>query len=248
LRGQRVVVPELELLHGDGVVLVHHRYDAHLEERAEGVARAHVLLAVAQVLQSQQHLRALDPDGVEDVLVVAHQVHLAHRGERLLLRDLLGLLDQAHAEHARADRARGHENHADALLVQPRDGLAQRADLREVQRARLLAEQAARADLDHHGGLERVGGSGGVRKRRGKTENRSAVREIARSGATTWIADGTYLFHHPRELAQEGHVGSLELARPSEGARRRARRRLGGEGSAGDKTLFAIRRGSLHAF
>ena len=39
--------------------------------------------------------------------------------------------------------------------MEPRDGLAQGAYLREVQRAGGRAEQTARADLDHHGGRAR---------------------------------------------------------------------------------------------
>ena len=80
LRGECVVIAEPELLHRDAVVLVHDGYDSHVEERVERVSRPNVLLAVGEIFKGEEYLRALDADGVEDVLVVSHQVHLADRG------------------------------------------------------------------------------------------------------------------------------------------------------------------------
>jgi len=58
LRGQRVVVADAQLLHGDRVVLIDDRHGAVREQLAERGARVRVLPALRQVVQRQQHLRA----------------------------------------------------------------------------------------------------------------------------------------------------------------------------------------------
>ena len=55
-RREPVVVPETDLLVGDGVVLVHDGDDAELRERLERAARVQVLAAVREVERSEQHL------------------------------------------------------------------------------------------------------------------------------------------------------------------------------------------------
>ena len=75
---------------------------------------------------------------------------MAHRREGLLLGHLPGLLGEAHPEHPGSHRPGRDEDDPHPGAREPRDGLAQGAYLGEVEGARLGAEKAAGAHLDHH--------------------------------------------------------------------------------------------------
>ena len=66
--GQPVVVPEADLVVGDGVVLVDHRDHAQLEQPGQGLAGVEVLLPVDEVERGQQHLAGGQPVPLERVV------------------------------------------------------------------------------------------------------------------------------------------------------------------------------------
>ena len=57
-RGEPVVVAEADLVVGDGVVLVHDRHHAEVEQAGQRLAGVQVLLAVHEVERREQHLAA----------------------------------------------------------------------------------------------------------------------------------------------------------------------------------------------
>lgn len=130
-------------------VLVDDRHDAVGKQLRERVARVYVLRAVGQVVERQQHLRAREAERLQEVLVVAHEVHLADGRERLLLRDLGRPRREPEALAADADRAGRHEDDEVAVGVEALDDLADARERREVERAVRLVDERARADLDH---------------------------------------------------------------------------------------------------
>ena len=92
VRRERVVVPELHVLHRDGVVLVDDGDDVFREQRLERALRVEVLRAVHQVVQRDQNLRDGLRDRREEVVVHAHEPHHAHRRHGLLAGQIIGLL------------------------------------------------------------------------------------------------------------------------------------------------------------
>ena len=74
---QPVVVPETDLVVGNGVVLVHDRDDTELEQARERVTGMQVALAVGEIEWSQQHLAGEQALGRQSVLVDAHEPGLA---------------------------------------------------------------------------------------------------------------------------------------------------------------------------
>ena len=81
--GQPVVVPEPDLVIGDGVVLVDHGDDAQLQEPFEGGAGVQVLLADHEVVRHEQHLAGEEVMGGQGPLVDPHEPGLADRGHGL---------------------------------------------------------------------------------------------------------------------------------------------------------------------
>ena len=104
-RAQRVVVAELDLVGGDGVVFVDDRDDAELEQRAQRRARIEIALPVGEVVVRQQHLRGVQAVCAEARFVGLHQAHLADRGGGLQFVQLARPALPAQALHAFGDRA-----------------------------------------------------------------------------------------------------------------------------------------------
>ena len=109
-RGQPVVVAEADLGGGDGVVLVHDRDDAELEQPGEGPVRVAVVAAPGHVVDGQQHLP--DPQAVrrERVAVAGHQQALADRRGRLLGGQVTRPRAQPHRRQPGRDRAGGDQH------------------------------------------------------------------------------------------------------------------------------------------
>ena len=74
---QTVVVPETDLVVGDGVVLVHDRDDAELQQAREGVPGVQVALPVGEVERGEQDLAGEQALGGQGVVVDAHEPRLA---------------------------------------------------------------------------------------------------------------------------------------------------------------------------
>ncbi len=117
--GQEVVVAEADLVVGDGVVLVHHRHHAQLEQAVEGLAGVEVLGAVGEVEGGQQHLAHHQPVRAEGGVVDAHQPALADGGDGLEGGDVVrSAAGQAQGGQAGGDRPRRHHHHPVALAAQ----------------------------------------------------------------------------------------------------------------------------------
>jgi hypothetical protein len=147
-RAQSVVVAELDLVGDHGVILVDHRDDAHVEERAQRRARIEVALAVGHVGMREQHLRRMQAVAAKAALVALHQAHLAHGRGRLQLVHGMRAARPAQALHALRDRAARHQE--DALSHAPQLGHL-RGPVRNrlgIQSAPLIRHQR-RADFHH---------------------------------------------------------------------------------------------------
>jgi hypothetical protein len=82
--GKLVVVAELQLLHGHGVVLVDDGNDAPVQQVHERVAGVQEAAAAPQVIAGEQDLSADHALGGESVLILAHEAALTDGGQRLL--------------------------------------------------------------------------------------------------------------------------------------------------------------------
>ena len=87
-RGEAVVVAVADLVVGDGVVLVHDRDHAEVEEPLQGLARVEVLGAVPEVIGREQHLAGDQPVLAEQRAELPHQQGLTDGGERLQRADV----------------------------------------------------------------------------------------------------------------------------------------------------------------
>ena len=105
-RAQVVVVADLDLLDGNGVVLVDDGQHAELEQGEQRVARVQIARPIGDVLRRQQHLPDRHAVALERDLVVPHQRRLADGGRRLLLGNRARPLGEREARHAGRDRAR----------------------------------------------------------------------------------------------------------------------------------------------
>ena len=146
-RRQPIVVAELDLVDGDGVVLVHHRQHAELEQRRDRVARVGEAAPVGDVLGGEQDLRDLLARGREMRGVGAQQRGLARRGGRLLDRDGAGAVLEPELTATRRHRARGHQHHVEPAAASREELAAQRRDGGVVELT--ARRQHLRADLDH---------------------------------------------------------------------------------------------------
>ncbi len=82
-RRQAVVVAEADLVVGDGVVLVHHRDHAEVEQPTERGPGVEVLLTDGEVEGGEEHLAAHQPVRRPARLVDPHEAGLPHRRGRL---------------------------------------------------------------------------------------------------------------------------------------------------------------------
>src|SRR4029079_7664608 len=83
-RGEPVVVAEADLVRGDRVVLVHHRYDTECQKSFEGALGVAVVPTALQVVGREQHLADGEPVPGERRRVPLGQQQLPDAGRRLL--------------------------------------------------------------------------------------------------------------------------------------------------------------------
>ena len=148
LRGQEVVVAERDLVGRRRVVLIDHRRDAPVEQRAQGLARVEVVAARRHVEESEEHLRARDAPCREELVVVAIELPLTDRGRRLQIRHRGGPHWQLHQPHPARDRPRRDEHHRVALGVESGHLLADRGENVLANLAALVGDDA-RSELDN---------------------------------------------------------------------------------------------------
>jgi hypothetical protein len=120
-RGQPVVVAERDLVDRHRVVLVDYRNRSETQQTVERVPRIQIALALHEVVSGQQHLRADRTALLEHACVSTQQATLPHRGGSLKRRDVGRACLEAEGAESRADRARRHQDHVDAGLLEIRD-------------------------------------------------------------------------------------------------------------------------------
>ena len=146
-RREIVVIPDLDLVDGDGIVLIDDWHGPHREQGKQRIARVAVLVVTHGVLLRQEHLA----DGLavlgEELLVDMHEHALADGGNRLLLRDGVRLLREAELAEARRDGARGDEDDLAPLIHEVGQLPQEMVDAVEVEHARIMGKRT-RADFD----------------------------------------------------------------------------------------------------
>jgi len=128
-RGEIIVIAQLDLVHGDGVILVDDGNDAELQQRAEGVAEVEVPLAVEERAMGQQYLRDRLSVRGEVMIVGAHEDVLADRGRRLEHLYVPRPLLEVELANARTDCARRDENNLFPTLFECNDLVGELLDL-----------------------------------------------------------------------------------------------------------------------
>ena len=102
--GQPVVVAEPDLAGGDGVVLVHDRQHAELEQLGEGLVGVAVVAAPGHVVGGEQHLSGDEAVGGELLGVAVHEQALADCRGCLLGGQRAGAALQAERRESGRDR------------------------------------------------------------------------------------------------------------------------------------------------
>ncbi|MNF64007.1 hypothetical protein D3C84_457270 [compost metagenome] len=145
-RRQGVVVTETDFVSDHRIVLVDHRNDLELDQRAQGTTRIEVTLAVGQVVMSQENLRRVPAMLGKARLPGLHQPHLSDGGSRLQLMHRTGSCGPTKATHARRHRPGGHQHQLDTRLMQRNHLLNPDAHCRAIQTLAVSRQQSA-ADL-----------------------------------------------------------------------------------------------------
>ena len=147
---QRIVVAELDLVDGDGVVLVDDRHHAQLHQAQQGIARVQVGRATRRVVAREQHERGEQVARMELLIVGRRDDALAGRSAGLQARQVAHRLavETQHGISAR-DGARAHHDQAPANLAQSGRLVGQAADKSTIDLA-VGAHHRGRANLYHH--------------------------------------------------------------------------------------------------
>ena len=146
---QRVVVAELEFVHGDRVVFVDHGNHVHVGKSVHGVAQIEIARAVVEADASQQDLCGRAAVLGEKFFVHLHQQPLPHRRQRLLDRQAGGFCGVTEAPHAGADRSRRNEQHVGTAVVKVGQSAAKPAHALDIDFS-VTVRDRARADFDHY--------------------------------------------------------------------------------------------------
>src|SRR5690625_1502743 len=109
--GQAVVVAEPDLRRRDGVVLVHDRDDAELEQLRERTVRVAVVAAPGHIIDGQQYLAHDVPMTGEPFGVMRHEQALAYSRGRLLCREVTRSLPQPDRRYPGRDRPGADQDH-----------------------------------------------------------------------------------------------------------------------------------------
>ena len=105
---QTVIVTELDLVGRNGIILIYHRDDAHMEQLLERILRQLAVQVVRHGALRHQDLRGLLIVFREQSLVGHHQLRLADRGQCLPLAECLGF--DSHGLTSYGDRAGRNQN------------------------------------------------------------------------------------------------------------------------------------------
>ena len=116
-RGKRVVVSELQLGDGDGVVFIDDGHDTVAKQGDQRVAGVEVTFVVLEVLMGQQHLAHMQVEFGKQPLVGGHEAGLADRRAGLQGIKGPGPLVVTEQAHARAHRAGSDQDHFAARLT-----------------------------------------------------------------------------------------------------------------------------------
>ena len=149
-RRQRVVVAKLNLIDGNGVVLVDDRHHAKLHQTQQGVARVQVGRAAGRIVAREQHERGEQVARMKLLVVGRRDDALTGRGAGLQARQVADRL-AVEAQHgiATGDSARAHHDQAPAELAQGCGLIGKPADKGAVDLA-VGAHHRGRTDLYHH--------------------------------------------------------------------------------------------------
>ena len=148
-RRQRVVVAELDLLGGDGVVLIDDRQRAQIQQAVEGVADVGQPPGIVHAVPGEQHLGGGVAVLAEELVVDVHQLALAHRRAGLTAADVVGLGGQLQLAHTHADGTGGYEDDLNAPVAHVREHAHQMIHAPQVQLAAFVG-QRGRAHFHHH--------------------------------------------------------------------------------------------------
>ena len=149
-RRQRVVVAKLDLVDGDGIVLVDDRHHAQLHQAQQGVACMQVGRAAGRVVAREQYERGEQVARMELLVVGRRDDALTSRGAGLQARKVADRL-AVEAQHgiAAGDSARAHHDQTPAELAQRCGLIGKPADKGAVDLA-VGAHHRGRTDLYHH--------------------------------------------------------------------------------------------------
>ena len=149
-RRQRVVVAKLDLVDGDGIVLVDDRHHAQLNQAQQGVARVQVGRAAGRIVAREQHERGEQVARMELLVVGRRDDALTSRGAGLQARKVADRL-AVEAQHgiATGDSARAHHDQTPAELAQRCGLIGKSADKGAVDLA-IGTHHRGRTDLYHH--------------------------------------------------------------------------------------------------
>src|SRR3990167_2333708 len=82
-RGKRIVITELDFIHGNRVILVYDRNGIHLKQRMDRIAGIQIPLAVFKVLTGKEYLCRMVTVKLETLVVCPNQFALAYRSNCL---------------------------------------------------------------------------------------------------------------------------------------------------------------------
>ena len=123
----------LDLVGGNGVVLIDDGQGTQLQQAGQGVLEVHAPLGVLHVHAGEQDLRHSVVVGVEQPVVGVHQLTLTHSGTGLLGGGVLGAGRQRQLAHAHADGTGGYQNDLVALVFQVAEHFDQLFGVADVQ-------------------------------------------------------------------------------------------------------------------
>ncbi len=107
--GQPVVVAKLDLIHDDGVVLIHDRDDTHCQHPGHRTARIEILAPVSEHIPREEYLTDLDPVVAEQRRIPLHQAGLSDGRSDLEVRDGSRAFGETERRETGRNRARCHE-------------------------------------------------------------------------------------------------------------------------------------------
>ena len=149
-RRQRVVVAKLDLVDGNGVVLVDDRHHAQFHQTQQRVARVQIGRATGRVVTREQHERGKQVARMELLVVGRRDDALTGRGAGLQARQVTDRF-AVKAQHgiATGNGARTHHDQTPAEFAQGSSLIGKPADKGAVDLA-IGAHHRGRTDLYHH--------------------------------------------------------------------------------------------------